>query len=97
MHFIAHFKGFWCYREHKKPDGEPSGIKGAFAFMRIILRLFEKLAKAALDVGATVDGVHVVVVEVAVVAVEDPRVIDVVPLSEPTVRAGRSHIWCCYE
>ena len=41
--------------------------------------------------------VAVVVVEVAVVAVEDPSVIDVVPLCPPTVRAGRSHILCCYK
>ena len=31
-------------------------------------------------------------VEIAVVAVEDPSVVDVVPLSKPSVRAGRSHI-----
>ena len=31
-------------------------------------------------------------VEIAVVAVEIPRVVDVVPLRPPTVRAGRSHI-----
>ena len=36
--------------------------------------------------------VRVVVVEVAVVAVEDPSVVDVVPLGKPSVRAGRSHI-----
>jgi hypothetical protein len=31
-------------------------------------------------------------VQVPVVAVEIPRVVRVVPLGEPTVRAGRSHI-----
>ena len=31
-------------------------------------------------------------VEIAVVAVEDPSVVDVVPLRPPTVRAGRSRI-----
>ena len=41
---------------------------------------------------ATIRVVDVVVVEIAVVAVEIPRVVDVVPLGEPTVRAGRSHI-----
>ena len=36
--------------------------------------------------------VDVVVVEVPVVAVEIPSVVHVVPLSEPTVRAGRVDI-----
>ena len=39
----------------------------------------------------TIAVVDVVVVEVAVAAVEDPRVVDVVPLGEPSVRAVVEH------
>jgi hypothetical protein len=35
--------------------------------------------------------VHVVIVQLTVVAVEDPRVVRVVPLTEPTVRGGDEH------
>ena len=36
--------------------------------------------------------VDVVVVEVAIVAVEIPGIVDVVPLSEPAVRGGTGHM-----
>lgn len=39
------------------------------------------------DRPAGITVVHVVVVQVAVVTVEDPRVVHVVPLSKPSVRA----------
>jgi hypothetical protein len=63
------------------PDIDKTDKKNYKSFQCNTFRQFRKSPR-------TIRVVHVVVVQVPVVAVEDPSVVNVVPLDEPTVRAG---------